>query len=492
MSNISLDNVIRVTLLSALRGIAALNTSALALFTDEEPIPSDYGTYRVYLNANGVADDWGTSSGAYAYALAIFGQTPNLISGKGFLVIIPRNQSAAAQPAVLSGTTNINMLGLTATDYNINVDVDGVGASDVLIGTIDLTSVATAETSLNSTAVTAAGLEFSISGDLANARITLSTTADGATKSIELGSAATGTDITPLLQLPSSLEVTGSDAGVERVKDAILRTNGNVEYFGIILNEKLSDANLTETAALVQTLDKLLLVGSNLSADITGIFTTLLNSGYTHTRALYYGVSEVEALKFTAGYAGRALSVDFEGVRTAQTMHLKDIVGFVPDSTLNQTLIDSCARAGVDVYADFGVPKVFTSGANQYFDFIYMSLAFKINIQTAGFNYLARTNTRIPQTEEGMNGLKNAYRNVCEAFIDNGSFAPGAWNDSTTFGAPEDHIRNIADVGYYVYSTPIVEQSQASREARVAPVVQIAGKSAGAIHSSDVTVLIEA
>jgi hypothetical protein len=155
-------------------------------------------------------------------------------------------------------------------------------------------------------------------------------------------------------------------------------------------------------------------------------------------------------------------------------------------------LIDSAQKSGTDVYADFGVPKVFTSGANQFFDFIYMSLAFKLRIQIAGFNFLATTNTKIPQTEDGMNALKSAYRSVCIAFVDNGSFAPGVWNDPTTFGDPADHIRNIADFGFFIFSTPISDQLRAVREARVAPAAQIAGKSAGAIHSGDVTVFIEA
>jgi hypothetical protein len=493
MSKLDLSNVIRVTLLTALRGLANLNTSALAIITDEVPIPADFGTSRTYLNADGVGEDFGTTSDTYLYAVAIFSQVPNIITGGGYLVVIPRLAAAAASAAVLSPTGPVNLLSLTATDYNINANVDGAGASDELIGTIDTTSLATAQTSLNSTAVTAAGLVFSLSGTLSSCFVTLSTIATGATKSLVLGDAATGTDIASLLNLPKTLTVNGQDAGAETVKDAILRTKGAVEYFGIVLNEQLSDADLTETAALVQTLDKLMFVGSEATSDLTGIFTTLLNKGYTHTRTILYTYdgTAATALKFVAGYAGRALSTNFDGVNTAQTMHLKEIVGFVAD-TLTQSNLDAAALSGTDVYADFGVPKVFTSGANKYFDQIYSELAFKIRIQIAGFNFLAQTNTKIPQTEEGMNGLKGAFRAVCSLFVTNGTFAPGTWNDATKFGNPEDHVRNIKDFGYFIYSLPIAQQAQAVREQRVAPAVQIAGKSAGAIHSADVTVFIEA
>jgi hypothetical protein len=491
MSKIDLSNVIRVTLLSALRGLANLNTSVLALFTDEVPIPADYGTSRVYRNPQGVADDFGSSSDAYAYAVLIFSQTPNIISGGGYLVIIPRLAAAPASAAVLSGTAPLNFLALTATDYNINVDVDGGGAGDEAIGSIDTTSIATIETSLNSTAVTTAGLIFSVSGEVSSAVVTLSTVATGATKSIVLGDASTGTDIASLLNLPKTLTVNGQDAGAETVKDALLRTNGSVEYFGIILNEKLSDADLTETAALVQTMDKLMMVGSNLSADLTGIFTTLLNKGYTHTRTFYYSVSEALALKAVAAYMGRGLSINFNGVDTALTMNLKLLTGIDADSGASQTIYDSAAKSGTDIYVDFGISRSISNGANDFFDAIYIKLAFKVALQIAAFNVLATTNTKIPQTEAGMNALKKALRDVCGQFVSNGSFAPGTWNDPTTFGDPADHIRNIADFGYFVYSSPIANQTQAQRETRVAPPIQVASKGAGAIHGADITVFIE-
>lgn len=490
MSNLSLNNIIRVSILSALRGLSSVNTSALALITDEAPIPGDYGDSRVYLDPNGVALDFGSNSETYRLALIIFGQNPNILTGGGFLVVIPRDQSASAQPATIFSASNVDLTNLTATDYNLNAAVDGGLAADLLIGEVDTTDLVTAAADLNSTAVTAAGLVFTLSGEVTAAKVTLKTVATGVAADVTIGTAGTGTDIAPVLNISGT--ATGADAGVERVKDTVIRTNGAIEYFGICLNEKQTDANLTELSAIVQTLDKLLFVGSNLSGDIAGIFKTITDSGYTHTRCMYYSISENDALDFAAGYASRGLSVNFSGSLTALTMHLKEIVGLVADSGLDQTTLDNCKNNGVDIYGDFGVPKVYTSGANRFFDAIYIDLAFKLQLTISGFNALATTNTKLPQTEQGMNALKGAYRDVCVQFVNNGSFAPGAWNSPVTFGNPEDHIRNIAEVGYYVYSVPIAQQSQADRNSRIAPAVQIAGKSSGAIHSSDVTVFIEA
>lgn len=487
---LDISNVVRVSLSSAERGLAEVNTSALAIITDEAPISSSYGDYGIYKNPTGVAADFGSDSDTYRIAEVIFNQTKNVLDGGGYVIVIPRDQSAAVQPASIVGDNYINLLDLTATDYILNADVDGGGAADISIGELDLTDLESAEDSLNSTALTAAGLVISLSGELASAKVTISTTTTGATASLEIGLATSGTDISPLLGLSGS--ASGADAGVERAKDTILRTKDNINYFGIVYNEKFADAVLEELAATVQNLDKFQAVGSNLSDDIAGVFTDIKDAAYTHTRCLYYSVSEDDALDFAAAYMSRLMSVNFSAPNSALTMHLKDMTGFDGDDDMTQTRLDQCKNAGVDFYGNFGVGKVFISGANLYSDQVFNRLALKVDLQVAGFNFLATTNTKIPQTEAGMDALKGAYRTVMSKYVTAGVFAPGTWNGSTRFGTPEDHDRNIEEFGFFIYSIPISQQSQTERETRVAPVIQIAAKESGAIHSTDVTVLVEA
>lgn len=491
MAILSILNVIRVTIMQALRGLLGVNTSALALITKEVPISSSYGDYGIYKSPGGVATDFGSNSDTYRLAEMVLSQNPNLLTGSGHLVIIPRDQTAAAQPAVILSSSAVDLTKLTASDYKIKAAVDGGAAAEIAIGELDLTSLATAEASLNAYALETAGLIFKLSGSLTSASVELYTNTEGVSSAIVLSATTTGTDLATALNMALASAV-GAATGVERVKDCVLRTYGAIPYFGIILDEKPGDALLTELAATLQTMDKLLFIGSTTSGDIAGIFTTLKNAGYTHTRALYYSVSADDALDFAAGYAGRGLCMKMDGSNTAHTMHLKEIVGLVADSGMTETLLTQCMNAGVDTYPNIGgTAKVFISGVNQYFDQIYTTLAFKIKLEIAGFNYLAQTNTKIPQTEQGMSGLKGAYRKVCQAFVTNGTFAPGAWNSSTTFGDPEDHRTNIAGHGFYIYSDSIADQSQTDREIRVAPSIYIAGKDAGSLHSSDVVVYIE-
>ena len=185
MASLDINNVIVVTLLSALRGLSDVNTSVLALITSEAPISSSYGTSGIYKNANGVASDFGSNSATYRLAVDVFSQNPNIISGGGYLVVIPRLASASAQPAVVLSSAAVDLTKLTATDYKIKAAISGAAAAEIAIGELDLTSLATVQTSLNVTAISTAGLQFVVTGSLTAASIELKTIATGAAAGVE-------------------------------------------------------------------------------------------------------------------------------------------------------------------------------------------------------------------------------------------------------------------------------------------------------------------
>ena len=281
---------------------------------------------------------------------------------------------------------------------------------------------------------------------------------------------------------------------METLGAAITRTQGLVQYFGIMSETIEDQTDGLAAAAVAAPLNVLLFLVSRTSADILpGGYLDLIRTGsFYNTRGLYYGgATDIAALVEMAGYAGRALSTNFDGSNTTSTMHLKQIIGTNPDPSMTQALLIDALNAGADTYVSLqGVPAVFCSGANQYFDQIYGQGWFTGALQVAGFNYLAQSSTKIPQTEQGMSGLKGAYRAVCQQAVSNAYVAPGQWNSSVNFGNQVDFLANIAQYGYYIYSQPISQQSQAARAARQAPLVQIAIKLAGAIQSSDVVVYI--
>ena len=281
---------------------------------------------------------------------------------------------------------------------------------------------------------------------------------------------------------------------IETIEDAIIRVTNKVFFFGVLVDEEIIEATFVDLTTFIQTLDKIFFYTSSDPADYQpdGLLDDLRQASKTHTRGLYYGEQVPAANEpwlFSAAYAGRALSTDFSGSLTTTTLHLKQLATVVPDATIDQTELVAAGLAGVDIFVNIAsIPALFTSGANQFFDEVYNELWIKSALQTAGFNYLAGTNTKIPQTESGMEGLKNVYRNVCQQAVTNGFLAPGSWTSPDVFGNPEDLIRSVDDIGFYVFSLPVAQQLQADREGRLAPLVQIAIKTAGAIHKSNVIV----
>lgn len=282
----------------------------------------------------------------------------------------------------------------------------------------------------------------------------------------------------------------------ETLGAAVSRTSDLVQYFGLMSTVIESQADMLAAAAIVQPLNKIAFFVQRASASIEvgGSLDLLTTGGFTQSRGLYYGAdTDTEALVMQASYAGRALSVNFSGSNTTATMHLKDLTGVQPDPNMTQTRLNKAIAAGADTYPSLqGVPKVFCSGANSYFDQVYNLRWFVGALQVAGFNFLAQSSTKIPQTEAGMDGLKGAYRNVCEQAVTNQYSAPGQWNSPTTFGNQADLFANVSQRGYYIYSLPIALQSQVDREARKAPLIQIALKEAGAIQSSSVIIYVNA
>ena len=289
----------------------------------------------------------------------------------------------------------------------------------------------------------------------------------------------------------------------ETVRAAITRTQNLVYYFGILIDEEM-DAQATEFGALcsmIQGLDKMFFYTSSVIANLQpgSMLDLVRSSSEDHCRMMYYGNailngSAAQQTQIFAGiYAGRALCVDFGGSRTALTMNLKNLSIAYPDQTIGDTQLALAQTAGVDVYVGIGnIAETITSGANNWFDAVYIELWLKGALQAAGINYLAGTSTKIPQTEEGMNGLKDAYRQVCAQAVVNGAAAPGSWTSSTIFGNQADLHRNVESIGYYIFSTPVATQAQTDRALRKAPLVQIALKLAGAIHSSNCIVQLNA
>lgn len=481
MAQLPLSNVISISVSQANPGVGNFNTSNLAIFTDDAPANGWSGAtlgYGVYLTPTQVGLDFGTSSKTYLQANAVFSQQPNILTGGGQLIIIPlvvAQQTLTFSALAASGTFVYNFGGHASAAINWN------------------DTAAQIQTKIQ--AVTGCS-QFQVSGSIASELLTITMYGQYGQPSLAtISSNSVETSGSSAITITVATSVAGQSIG-----PAITAWTNTVQFFGVMANESFEIIGQIDTlaaAAVIQALVKLYFTVSNASSSLvatTGPFALVQSGSFTQTRCLYYGdSSENNDLVMMASYAGLALSVNFSGSNTTTTMHLKTLVSVNPDPTMTQTILNEALVVGADTYISLqGDSCVFTSGANSFYDQVYNLQWFTAALQVAGFNFLAQTGTKIPQTENGMDGLKGAYRAVCQQAVTNGYLAPGSWNSPTTFGNQTNLINNVAQTGYYIYSAPIASQSQTNRAARVAPLVQIAAKQAGAIQSSTVIVTVNA
>lgn len=478
MASSNIIPITKVISISAVQVGAALepnNPSNLALFTTDAPGSSVVSTgYGVYSSASGVATDFGSGSVTYQMAEAVFGQAPNILVPGGQLICIP--MVVAAQTLTFSGV---------AASGSFDIDLPAGNATSI---SWDDTSAAI-QTKIQ--ALTGYG-QITVTGSIASQSLVI--TFYGVYGPVTLATIANNT-----LETSGSSAITVTPAATtvgETIGAAITRTQSLVQYFGIISTQLYNSTDTLAAAAVVQALNAMLIVGSRTQADIEtgGTFVEVQQAKDTQTRCLYYGGStDLSVLQFMAAYAGRGFSVDFSGSNTTLDMHLKQLSGIDPDPTMTETILSQAQTAGADCYVSLqGYPCVYAALANHAFDSMYNLLWFTMTLQVELFNFLAGTSTKVPQTEDAMNAYKGVARALCNQAVTNQYVAPGTWSSSQTFGNQTLFLNNIQQYGYYIYTTPIAQQTESQRAARQAPLMQIALKEAGSVDSGSVLLIVNA
>lgn len=488
-----ISEIINVTISETPQGASIPNVNNLAIFTNEIPInPAIYGAFGEFQSPNAIASAFGTNSVSAAMANAVFSQVPNILSGEGQLIVIPMLAAISATPGTFT-TANIfaNIATIAAvTNGDLKVTVNSIVYN---LGNMNFSGCTTLA---QIAAIIDSALPPGISVVASGNDIVFTSDKVGSASTVALAAfSSTGTDLTGNTYLNTSAGTAagGANSGGETMAQCLARTSGLVAYCGIMTNLNLEDAAVEAFAAVVQANDNLFLHHFTSLSDVGGAISTIQQATEKKTRCLLYTISQAAANLMKAGYAGRGFSVDFTGSNTDSTMNLKQLATISPDNGISQTTYATLDAAGADVYVSYaGVPGVLSAGGNDYFDNQYANLALKFALQTAAFNYLAQTNTKVPQTEAGMTGFRSALIQVMQQFVTNGELAPGTWNSSETFGDPQIFNNNIQQNGYYVYSSPIATQSSAARNSRIAPLTQIAAKRAGAIQSANILVVINA
>ena len=489
-SNVPLSLTINVSLASTPAGLGEYNTNTICLFTNESK--NSISDYLWAVNAQDVVNVYGTSSLTARMAQAIFTPVPNLRTGNGQLLVFHYDgvDATAGKFTTADISTSLQNFKQVASG-KLTVEIDGEDYSLTGLNFSNVTDLKDIVEILNSKK-----LDCNIS--LVGNTIEFESRTYGESSSIVLkaAEAGTGIDITAVdyLNIEAGNAVAGTKETGTTLAEAVAAAE-EVGYFGGVLTTQfLSNEGVVAYATSNQGLDHIYFEAIQSLNNIQNLGGTIKEAGLTKTRPFAYTSEGQEQSKVAvATYATIAQSTNYSGAATALTMNLKQLTGITPDKNMNVTYYNIAKQYGVDIYASTeGLSCVYSFDNGYYTDDATNLLWLKKALEVSGFNYLRKTNTKIPQTEDGMAGLKNAYETRCIQGVRNGVIGTGlAWNDAVPFGDPEDFHRNITEKGYFIYSLPVSEQAQAEREERIAPVVQIAVKLSGAIHSSNVIVQVQ-
>lgn len=439
---------------------------------------------RTYTDIEAIAEEFGTSAPEYEAAALYFGQSPRpqqCMIGRWIRTatsaLIKGGILTTAQQAMSNWTV------VTAGSFKITID----GTEETLTG-LDFSG----ETNLN-------GVASVINADLSGgtiawdgSRFTVTSATTGATSEIGYASAAgSGTDISAQLKLTSATAlapVPGYDAETP------------VEAVAVFANQSGMWYGLSFAASTMPTDDQLVDVGEFIeAASITRIFgvtetdTRVLDATYTTDLA-----SRFEALGYkrtcvqyspnefaVCSLMGRAFSVNFSANRSTITLMYKQEPGVVAENlteTQAQTLKAKRCNVFVNYSNDTAIIQYGVMSGQAYFDEIHGLDWFADALQTAEYNLLYQSKTKIPQTDAGQNQLVSVAAGVCQEAINNGLIGPGQWNAD---GFGQLSRGDYLDEGFYIYTPPMASQDQSIREQRIAPPIQIALKLAGAIQEID-------
>lgn len=485
---VPLSYTIGVSLTATPSGLADFNTNSIAIFTNDPAAFSE--SYQSYITPTAVESDFGSNSLTYKMAQALFTPVPNFRSGGGYLYIFPFGGTNATAATFTTPDITENLTAFQSVqDGSLNITIDGENYLVSGLNFTNVTSIADIVTVLNNK-----NLDVYIEADEGSIRFTSKRfgTSSGIVISTIPENLVVDISAEGYLNTAAGASVAGTDAGGQTLAEAVQAAQQQV-YFGGVLSAQYTDDDTTQAnSSALQSMDVVFYNDMSSLKDMAILGAAIKAAGLGKTRTLAYSQGAEQAKIAIATYATIAQSVNYNGSDTALTMNLKTLTGLVGDSGLSDSYVLSANTNGVDIYGlTGGLSVVYSNDNNGYTDDITANLWLKKATEIAGFNYLRQTNTKIPQTESGMAGLKNAYAQVCERAIRNGTVAPGTWNTAIPFGDPEDFKRNIEEKGYYIYSIPISQQSQTEREARKAPLVQIALKFASAFHFSEVVITVE-
>lgn len=482
--SLSVSDVVNVSVVLSPIAAATRNFGSL-LILGSSPVIDTTERLRLYSSLDGVATDFGTTSQEYKAAALYFGQTP-----KPSVLYVGRWAQTATAAVLHGGVLTAaekaiaNFTAITSGGLRITID----GTLKSLTG-INLS----AQTNLNGVAsalTTALGGAGTVTWNASLGRFDVVSATTGTSSTITYATApVSGTDISALLKLQTG-QASAPVAGIaaETLLSAVTTVaDKSTDWYGLyVAATGVADADVLAVAGFIEgtgnsriygvTIQNTQVLDSTVTNDLA---SQLKGLGYKRTFTQYSGNNAHAA----ASIFGRAFTVNFNGSNTTLTIKFKQEPGVTAeDITTSQAATLKAKNCNVFAAYQNGTAivqeGVMVNG--YFFDEVHGTDWLQNDVQTAIFNLLFTSTTKIPQTDQGINRILATIESRLAQAVVNGLVAPGVWT-ADGFGA-----LNSGDTltkGFYVYAPPVATQSTADRQARKAPVIQCGIKLAGAVHS---------
>jgi hypothetical protein len=226
---------------------------------------------------------------------------------------------------------------------------------------------------------------------------------------------------------------------------------------------------------------------ANGATDTDGTGSIMLSlKGKSYSRTLGQYSTSTDAVAAIMGYA---MGANTGLANSAYTLAYKREVGVTPDA-LTLTQVTTLKGQNCNIYINRGnTYNLFEQGVmanGQHFDEILGLDMLVNNIQLSVLDLLTGS-TKVPQTEDGVALLASAINGPCLAARNTGFIAPGIWNAAPILSL---NTGDTLSQGYLILSEPIDSQSQADRDARLAPPIYVPVKLAGAIEHVNIGIYV--
>ncbi len=290
---------------------------------------------------------------------------------------------------------------------------------------------------------------------------------------------------------------TGETGTVETLLQAVNALMDYNSWYGLHLavpdGDYPVDAEIINVAAAIEaaTVSRIFGITTDdaetlVAATTTDLASKLKAAKYSRTFIQYSTSSRYAALSAFA----RAFTVDFTASNTTITLKFKQEPG-VTYETLTTSQANNLEAKNCNVYVyyenDTAILEQGVMSNGDFFDERHGLDWLQNAVQTADFNTLYTSTTKIPQTDAGTTTRMANIEAVLDKAVGNGLFAPGKWT-----GGPVGQLStgDYLTKGYYTYAESVDDQLQTDREARKGVPIQVAGKLAGAVHYGSVAITV--